>query len=247
MDFKIFFDGIRAKLFSGSLSQTQVDGINVILDKMSEFSDTILRNQAAYIFATAFHETGATMQPVRETFAASDKQAMARLETAWKSGKLPWVKKPYWRTGWFGRGYVQLTHKTNYQKMSDILNIDLVNDRDLALDEDVAADVLIEGMMKGLSGKGDFTGHKLEDYVNLSKSDYMGARRVVNGIESASKIKGYATKFEAALEKAGFDTARSSVSTEEIKAETPQNTDQISEIRKKISELEELLEELTQN
>lgn len=245
MDFKVFFDEIRAKLFNGSMSQTQVDGVNVILDKMSEFSDTILRNQAAYIFATAFHETGATMQPVRETFATSDKQAMARLENAWKKGQLSWVSKPYWRKGWFGRGYVQLTHKTNYQKMSDILDVDLVNDRNLALDEDVAAEILIEGMMKGLSGKGDFTGHKLEDFVNLTKSDYRGARKVVNGKDRAALIANQAKKFEAALEDAGFDTAQG-LKIDGPAAEKDQpDPDQIAEIRKKLADLEALLKALT--
>lgn len=207
MDFTTFFSQIKSSLFNGSLNQGQVDGINVILDKMAEFRGQILRNQAAYILATAYHETGARMMPVRETFASSDAQAMGRLESAWKKGVLTWVKTPYWRDGWYGRGYVQLTHKVNYQKMSDILGLDLVGDRDLTLDEDVAATILIEGMLQGASGKGDFTKYKLEDFVNLKKSDYIGARKVINGNESASKVAGYAKKFEAALEAAGFDTA----------------------------------------
>lgn len=34
----------------------------------------------AYMLATAFHETGSRMQPVRETFASSDAQAITNLE-----------------------------------------------------------------------------------------------------------------------------------------------------------------------
>lgn len=208
MDFRVFFDEVRSKLFAGSLNQGQVDGLNIITEQMALFQDIILRNQAAYIFATAFHETGATMQPVRETFASSDRQAINRLENAWIRGNLPSVSTPYWRHGWFGRGYVQLTHKSNYEKMSKILEIDLLANPSLALDDDVAAKILIEGMMKGASNRGDFTGHKLEDFVNLRKSDFTGARRVVNGTDKAHLIATHALKFDEALEKAGFDTAQ---------------------------------------
>lgn len=246
MDFTTFFAETRKSLFGGSFNQGQVDGINIIIEKMAEFSDKILRNQAAYILATAFHETGATMQPVRETFATSDNQAMARLENAWVKGKLPWVSKPYWRKGWFGRGYVQLTHKDNYKKMSVILGIDLVNDRDLALEEDVAAEILVEGMMKGVSGRGDFTGHKLEDFVNLSKSDYKHARGVVNGSDRASLIAGYAKKFEAALEKAGFDTAQALNDDEPPKTDQEIREAQIAELQRQIDELQKRIAALQQ-
>ncbi|MEP3255938.1 MAG: glycoside hydrolase family 19 protein [Stappiaceae bacterium] len=247
MDFTTFFSETRKSLFGGSFNQGQVDGINIIIDKMADFPDQVLRNQAAYILATAMHETGATMQPVRETFAKSDKQAMARLENAWKNGKLPWVSKPYWRKGWFGRGYVQLTHKANYKKMSDIIGIDLVNDRDLALEEDVAAEVLVEGMMKGVSGRGDFTKFKLEDFVNLTKSDYRNARKVVNGLDKATLIAGYAKKFEAALEKAGFDTSQTlnhSKPSDSDQEEMREN--QIAHLQAQIAELKKMIAALQQ-
>ena len=65
----------------------------------------------AYMLATAFHETAATMQPVRETLAESDASAAARLEHAWRAGRLGAVATPYWRADaegkyWFGRGLV---------------------------------------------------------------------------------------------------------------------------------------------
>lgn len=241
MDFTTFFAETRKSLFAGAFNQHQVDGINIIIDKMADFSDQILRNQAAYILATAYHETAATMQPVRETLAASDDQAIARLENAWKNGKLPSVSKPYWRKGWFGRGYIQLTHKSNYEKMSDILGIDLVEGRDLALEENVAAQILVEGMMKGASGRGDFTKFKLEDFVDRTRSDFKGARKVVNGQDKAGRIAGHAKKFEAALEKAGFDTAQG------LKGDRPADTDhekrekQIAAIQARIAELQEMV------
>src|SRR5688500_1725555 len=86
-------------------------------------SHGLLRNQAAYVLGTAKHETAGTMKPVRETLAKSDAGAMAALTKAWKSGRLSWVKKDYWSSGFFGRGYVQLTHEANYRFAGEQLGI----------------------------------------------------------------------------------------------------------------------------
>jgi hypothetical protein len=150
----------------------------------------------AYLLATAWHETGETMQPVREAHGATDAQTIARLDKAWASGKLGRVKSPYWRRdgdgkAWFGRGYVQLTHKANYQKASDRLGIDLVADPDAAMSPMVAARVLVQGCLDGW-----FTGKKLSDYL---PGDNVGARRVVNGTDRAADIARYAASFERAL------------------------------------------------
>jgi len=55
----------------------------------------LLRNQAAYVLATAKWETAHTMEPVRETLANSDASAIARLKKAWEKGQLKWVSRPY--------------------------------------------------------------------------------------------------------------------------------------------------------
>ena len=105
-----FYNAVRP-MFGGSLSQSQVDGLNVILAATSHLKSSY----RAYLLATAHHETGRTMQPIRETFASTDDSAVARLENAFRKGQLKSVKTPYWRKdadgkSWFGRGYVQLTH-----------------------------------------------------------------------------------------------------------------------------------------
>ena len=109
---KFFFDQVHIRLFDGGLKQSQVDGLTAILDrwegKMPGEDDRWL----AYMLGTAHHETGRTMQPVRETFAATDDRAIAILERAYAAGKLTWVKTPYWRKdeagrSWLGRGLVQ--------------------------------------------------------------------------------------------------------------------------------------------
>ena len=76
MNAEAFFAEARKQF--GRLSQSQVDGINAILNAAGGRK----RSHVAYLLATAWHETARTMQPVRETLAGSDAQAVARLDRA---------------------------------------------------------------------------------------------------------------------------------------------------------------------
>jgi len=207
-----FYASVRSRtsgVFGTSLSQGQVDGTEAILDE-AERRGTPLRH-LAYILATAYHETGGQVQPVKETVYASSKDrnpsdatVINRLETAWKAGKLPWVRTPYWRKdsdgkSWFGRGLVQITHKVNYQKLGLLIGVDLVKDPSKALDLDTAVHILFTGMELG-----SFTGKALKDYIADSRADYEGARRIVNSTDKAVLIAGYAYDFEKALTDAGY-------------------------------------------
>lgn len=159
----------------------------------------LLRNETAYVLGTAYHETAHTMEPVREAFGESTESTIARLDRAWGRGQLPWVSKPYWRDGWFGRGYVQLTHLSNYKRASRELGPDFVADPDLALDPENSAEITVRGMAEGW-----FTGKQLSDYLTLKASDYVGARRIVNGTDRARAIAEYAREYEAALVADGY-------------------------------------------
>jgi predicted chitinase len=188
-----FYAAIRP-IFGGKMSQKQVDGVEAILAA----TKGLPVSQRAYVLATAHHETGGGMQPVKETVFPwsknknpTDAQVIAALDRAFKAGKLRGVKTPYWREGWFGRGYVQLTHLRNYREASKLAWVDLVADRDKALDPLIAAKVLAGGMKAGT-----FTGHKLDDYL---PGDFVGARRIVNSADQAQKIAETARQFEAAL------------------------------------------------
>ncbi len=197
-----FFNAIRTSLFGGELSQAQVDGINLLIDEGLSQGITSRRFHA-YVLATVFHETGRRMQPVRETFADTDIQAVQRLEAAWRAGKLKWVKTPYWRTdasgnSWFGRGYVQITHKTNYEKLGRAIGADLVSAPTAALDPAIASQIAWVGMLRGL-----FTGYDLYE-ANTAATDgsYADDRKIINGTESASKVAAYAEQFDAAFRRA---------------------------------------------
>lgn len=168
----------------------------------------LLRNQLAYVLATAFWETARTMKPVRETLAETDAQAKARLDNAWRRGKLPWVKSNYWSEGWFGRGFVQITWERNYRKIGDRIGVNLTGEADRALDPAVAAKILVVGMKDGL-----FTGKKLADYITLRKSDFLRARRIVNGMDKAFEIAEIAKGYDAALISEGYGVTQETAQT----------------------------------
>jgi hypothetical protein len=207
MDRKTFYDSVRNGPFPGKLTQEQVDGMNVILDEWDKRGLTEL-SWLAYMLATAFHETARTMQPVIETRRASEPTnpsvdtAIARLDNAWNSGKLPWVKQPYWRKdengqSWLGRGFVQLTHKSNYARAEQELKIPCTQQPELMLQAGPAAQVMFGGMMGGW-----FTGKKLSDYLGGGKVDFLNARRIINGLDRASDIASYADQFFGAVKAA---------------------------------------------
>jgi hypothetical protein len=140
----------------------------------------LLRNQAAYVLATAYHETAHTMKPIREM-----------------GGEKYLKSKPYYP--YVGMGFVQLTWKANYQKASKALGVDFVANPKKLLEPAYSAAILVTGMKEGW-----FTTKALEDYITLYKSDFTGARRIVNGTDRARLIAGYAVEYDAALKAMGY-------------------------------------------
>ncbi len=202
-----FFSSIRANPFGGRLNEAQVRGIELVLDSYQRQASGIDMRHLAYILATAFHETAATMQPVRETLAASDDAAIRNLDRAYAAGKLGQVKTPYWRRdadgkSWLGRGLVQLTHRRNYVAMSALTGIDLVAQPERAMEPEVSALILIEGMREG-----SFTGRRLSHYFNGRQADWEGARAIINGRDRAAPIAAHGRRFHAALTASRIEAA----------------------------------------
>jgi len=194
-----FFDEVRQKLFRGTMAKDQVDGMTAVLDKWEKESAGADDRWLAYMLGTAYHESARTMQPVRETLASTDAKAIAILDRAFAKGQLPWVSNPYWRPdgegkSWLGRGLVQLTHKANYRKMSEITGVDLVADPTRAMDMDVALKIMVEGMRRG-----SFTGKALANFFSPGKEDWVGARQIINGLERAHPVGDYGRAFYGAL------------------------------------------------
>jgi Putative peptidoglycan binding domain/Chitinase class I len=134
--------------------------------------------QIAYVVATVEWETARTFKPVREAFWKSE---------AWRRENLRYY--PY-----YGRGFVQLTWQRNYATYTHLLGVDLVNDPDKAMDPAIALFILVHGFKTGA-----FTGRKISDYVNDRVTDFINARRCINGVDHAAGIARLAEKYLATL------------------------------------------------
>ena len=192
------FDIIR-KTF-GKLSESQVSAFNHIVSAM-DADKSISYPQGAYILATIWHETATTMQPIAEYG-----KGKGRIYGTWyrnSKGELYAYKNGNRNTVYlqsehphlyYGRGETQNTWYDNYEKLSKVFNVDFLSNPDLLLTQEWSTPVTIHSMKVGL-----YTGRKLSDYINQSKKDYLNARRIINGMDKASLIAGYAETFEKAL------------------------------------------------
>lgn len=187
LDKRTFFDGVRGKV---TLTNANVPGFDAVLDYAGKRGTDLER--LAYILATAYHETAATMQPVREAFWLSE---------TWRKQHLR-----YWP--YYGRGYIQTTWKQNYLAIGNALGVGglFVNEPDRLLEVKWALPALFVGMEQGL-----YTGVKLADAIDgIDESDtedfreYVAARRIVNGSDKASSIANLALTFEHALAAAHY-------------------------------------------
>jgi hypothetical protein len=145
--------------------------------------ESLTLQQAAYVLATAYWETARTVKPVQEAFWLSDN----------------WRRKNLRYYPWHGRGYVQLTWEKNYRRASKEIGVDLVSDPREAMNPETATKVLVAGCKGGW-----FTGKKLSDYITDGKSDYVNARRVVNGTDKAKAIAALAEEYEENLRAEGY-------------------------------------------
>jgi putative chitinase len=189
-----FFDSVRESgVLGGTLKPDQVKGLEAVLGAAKAASWPLAFT--AYALATAGHETAHTMQPVREAFWLSEN---------WRRANLRYY--PF-----YGRGYVQLTWKANYQKADRELGLggSLNDNLDLAMNPDIAAKIMVKGMQEGWFA-GDKSGrrHTLVRHVPAdgaaSVAQFTSARRIINGTDKAAKIAGEAIKFQAALRAGGW-------------------------------------------
>lgn len=171
----------------GVVAKSQIDNANTLLRFIE--ADTELTNlqHASYILATAAWETGYKFAPVYER---GSRHYFDKYEGRHDLGNT----HPGDGFRFRGRGQVQLTGFNNYTRFGDELNIDLIGNPDLALDPQIAYQIMSLGMRKGL-----FTGKKLSDFINASKCDYTKARRIINGNDKAATIARIAAGMEATL------------------------------------------------
>lgn len=186
-----FYEKLRTtKLFS-SLTQKQVNSIDAVLNYWEQTGYTDLR-WLAYIFGTMKHETAHTMLPIEEYGKGKGRPYGTMVK---HSGVV--YSKP--NKLFYGRGYIQLTWYENYELMGRLIGADLLNAPELALQPDIATKIMFEGMTKGSSSFGDFTGKCLEQYFNKTTEDWKNARRIINGLDRATEIGTIAQKFLTCL------------------------------------------------
>lgn len=205
MDRETFFREVRRLPFRGKLTQQQVEGLTAILDEWGRWQPKGDHRWLAYLLATAFHETATTMQPIREFGGEGYFRRMydikgARPEVARALGNT----QPGDGVRFHGRGYVQLTGRANYKRASDSVGLDLIANPDAAMRPDLAAHIAIVGMRDGW-----FTGKKFASYFNTAATDWKNARRIINGLDRADLVAGYAVAFR--------DAIRAAVAAQDVK------------------------------
>lgn len=222
-DRKYLFDLLRNAPFGGRLTALQVKAVGLILDLCEKLKLPL--PFIAYIIATAFHETGGTFNPGKESLNYSvsalkskfsrerislvdaDKYGRKAGQKANQSAIANLIYGGAWGLrqlgnrligdGWrfIGRGLVQLTGRRNYEIFG------LADNPDGAMVLEKAVEILVKGMHDGV-----FTGKKLSDFYSGGVFRAVDARAIVNGTDKASLISRHYGAILVALEKAEVRT-----------------------------------------
>lgn len=187
IDHEKFFSRYRDAF--GPLKQSQVDGLEALLKCIEQDNDIKDLRWAAYMLATVKHECADTWRPIEEYGKGQGRPYGKSVAVHGSDGC-------EYNRCYYGRGYVQLTWKDNYQTMSSALGLKdkLVVHPELALEPGTAYAIMSYGMRHG-----SFTGKKLGNYINDQTCDYRNARKIINGLDQCDRIKGFAEKLEAIL------------------------------------------------
>jgi hypothetical protein len=141
------------------------------------------KSQVAYVLATAHWESGMgkNMHEFASGAAYEGRTDLGNTHTG--DGKK-----------YKGRGYVQITGRTNYTNYAARTGEDLVNDPDRAADPDVAKRITVDGMLNGR-----FTGRQLSGFGTDPNYDFFNARTIINGHDKAATIEALARSYRAAM------------------------------------------------
>ena len=206
---KEFWDTLRP-MFNGSFSDGQFDGVQRITTALSRSG--LPATQAAYCLATAHHETGRRMQPVREGFAKTDAGAIKAVTSLFNRGIIRVnyaLPDPITGKSYYGRGLIQITWKDNYLKAQNKFNgVDFVNNPDMVMEWQYTIPLLIRGMEEGMYRKSAKRPATLKRYIRPEFQNYttylaqcIKARNIVNGDvrKNGQRIAEYSAVYYNAL------------------------------------------------
>lgn len=198
-------DWWRENLDSAEPSDKQTVSEQWIYDKAIEYWITDKR-QIAYVLSTVKWEAP---NPEWPWFKNQEEIGKWKWKNYWVVDKSTWY-------AYYGRWFIQLTWKENYQKYTQIIQsswkdfkdnngntlkwseIDLVNNPDIILQSnDLAAFILMDWMKNWWPDR--IETKKLSHYINDNKQDYYNARIIINWM--TSKPQEYANNALAYLDK----------------------------------------------
>lgn len=194
-DRRKFYDAYRVRF--GPLTQDLVGALEYLLNRIERdgrFGETDTdRRQIAYCLATFKWETAHTLSPIDEHGTAAYFNARYGAQT--EIGRTLGNTEPGDGARFHGRGYVQLTGRTNYAKAKNLTKVDILAKPELAKNPELAYRIAVQGMKDGW-----FTGKKLGQYIKDNQPpDYENARSVINDHDKALLIADIARRFNEAL------------------------------------------------
>lgn len=162
------------------LDPTAKAGLTQLLEFVGADADLSDKRHIAYMLATVRHECAGKWQPIAEFGHGAGKPYGVPVD-----GKV-----------YYGRGYVQLTWRSNYLVMGTKIGYgsELADNPDLVLQPNISYAIMSYGMQNG-----SFTGVGLHRFINDAGCDYVNARKIINGLDQAEKIADYAKLFENLL------------------------------------------------
>jgi putative chitinase len=172
-------------------TQSQVNGIEQLLGFIEADPGLTDLRWVAYLLATVRHECANTWQPITEFGAPA---YFKRYDPGTRVGRVLGNTQPGDGARYKGRGYVQLTGRGNYRQFGQQLSLGLEEHPELALQPQLSYRIASLGMRLGM-----FTGKSLSHYLHGETTDYRHARAIINGLDQADRIAGYATRMELGL------------------------------------------------